>query len=55
MTPETLDAELDRLRQELIVIGLNVRAQVTSIDLLRGRLAHELTDPDCPGCVVCSR
>lgn len=40
MTPEEVDAELDRLRQELVVIGLNVRAEVTAIDLLRRRMSE---------------
>ena len=41
MTPEDVDAELDRLRQEIAVIVLNLRAEMTAIDLLRSRMRGE--------------
>ena len=57
MTPQEftrIDDELDRIRQEIVVITLNLRAEMTAIDLLRTRLRHEQETAGC-ACLACTR
>jgi hypothetical protein len=57
MTPAEfarIDTELNRIRQEIVVISLNMRAEMTAIDLLRTRLRHEQETAGC-ACLACTR
>ncbi len=49
-----IDDELNRIRQEIVVISLNMRAEMTAIDLLRTRLRHEQETAGC-ACLACTR